>query len=59
MGSKFQTSNDQAWIADFSSWVNNLGSADDGLHDNVGNFFYWVGLPAMIFWVPVAVHEHA
>lgn len=30
-----------AWIHDVAQWRNNIGAANDGLHDNVNSYFYW------------------
>ncbi|CAL5222447.1 g4812 [Coccomyxa viridis] len=40
-GTKFTSGDDMAWIHDFSQWKNNIGAANDGLHDNVNSYFFW------------------
>ena len=40
-GTTFVSSDDMAWLHDFSEWKNNIAPANDGLHDNVNSYFYW------------------
>ena len=35
------SSDDMAWLHDFTEWKNNIAPANDGLHDNVNSYFYW------------------
>lgn len=40
-GATFTHSTDFDWIHDLAEWMNNIGSANDGLHASIGSFFYW------------------
>ena len=40
-GTTFTSSDDMAWLHDFTEWKNNIPPANDGLHDNVNSYFYW------------------
>ena len=41
IGTMFTSSDDKAWMHDFTQWRNNIGAANDGLHNNVNSYFYW------------------
>ena len=43
-GTKLETDGDKEWLHDLSQWVNNIGPANDGLHNDVTSFFYWCAL---------------
>ena len=40
-GTTYTTQDDIAWIHDFTEYINNIGAADDGLHNNIASWFYW------------------
>ena len=45
-GTTFTSSDDMAWLHDFTEWKNNNAPANDGLHDNVNSYFYWQDPPS-------------
>lgn len=40
-GTTYVTGDDINWIHDFTEYINNVGSAADGRHNNIASWFYW------------------